>query len=218
MRENVRSRMRENGGFTLIELLVTMVLMVIVTLAILALLDTTTKVGYSDIARDTSLDEQTLAFNAMTNEIRQAYQINCPTGGCANNASSSYIDFDERVTSPTQRDLRVAFVCNVPQPGVSGEYECVRYETSASDNTDSVPLNSSCSTCSSWVAVQRVVNTSVFTNLTTGTSGSGATRWIAGKATVYTPGTGDLASSLSIFTHDLVLTQSFDIPQLSFGQ
>ena len=212
---------------TLTELLVVMLMMVIVMTAIAGLLISSWKAGNADINRNTSLNEQTTAFRGMLNEIRQAYQVNCPSGGCTSNASSSYIDFDERIVeSGSQVDRRVSYVCNVAVSGSDGPYECVRYEAPASDSTDAVPLNSShCSLClsayggsSGIVKIRRVLSTSVFSSLATGTSAGGATRWVSGKATIYSAGAGSTASNISPYTNDLILQQAFSMPQLAFGQ
>lgn len=222
-----RQTASDQRGFSLVELLVVMLMMLVVLGAIFGLITSSWKAGNADINRNTSLDDQTVAFSNMLNEIRQAYQVNCPTAGCSSNASSNYIDFDERIVeSGSQVDRRVSYVCNVAQPGASGQYECVRYEAPASDTTDAVPLDASnCSAClSAWggssgiVKIQRVLNTSVFSNLSTGTSPSGTTRWVSGKAAIYTPGAGSTASNISPYTNDLILQQNFSMPQLGFGQ
>jgi type II secretory pathway pseudopilin PulG len=207
------------GGFTLIEMLVTASMLVLILTATLGLFTSSNRIGTSDLARDQALNDQTTAFSRMVNEIRQAYQINCPTGGCSNAATSTSIDFDERIyKSGAQADRRVAYNCGVAQPGVTGQYECVRYETDATDASDAVPLSASCSTCTSTIVIQNVVNTPVFSSLTTGTSGSGAVRWVSGQATIYTPANGALSSKVSPFKHDIILNQSFSMPQLQFGQ
>lgn len=220
--KRLRSRVGDERGFTLIELLVSAILLLFVLTAVLTLFVDTSRIGYSDLARDQALDEQTVGFSKMVTEIRQAYAINCPSAGCTNAATSNSIDFLERVDegspSATQHDRRVAFNCGIAQPGVTGQFECVRYETAATDTTDAVPLGPSCSSCTATVVVQRIVKTPVFTNLTTGTSPTGTLRWVSGQATVYTPSNGSLSSRVSPYTHDMVLSQSFSMPQLQFGQ
>jgi Tfp pilus assembly protein PilW len=225
----LRHRAREERGLTLVELLVTMLMMLLVMTAIFGLLNSASKVGYGDIDRSAAIEQQTIAFRRMINEIRQAYQVNCPSGGCTSSASSNYIDFDERVYEGTgQVDRRVSFVCNItPSSSTDGPYECVRFEAPASDTSDTVPIGSggTCANCSGYPGgtsgtpyILRVVNTNVFSNLTTGTSPSGTTRWISGKATIYTPGAGSLSTKVSPYTHDIVLQQYFNMQQLEFGQ
>lgn len=200
-------------------MLVTTAMLAVILTATLGLFTSSNRIGQSDLARDQALSEQTVAFSRMVNEIRQAYQINCPSGGCTNNTTSTSIDFDERIyESGAQTDRRVAYNCSVAQPGVSGQYECVRYETAATDVADAVPLSSSCGTCTATIVIQRIVNTPVFSALTTGTSGSGAVRWVSGTATVYSPANGTLSSNVSAFKHDIILNQAFSMPQLQFGQ
>jgi Tfp pilus assembly protein PilW len=201
-----------------VELIVAALMLLLILTATISFLVSTSQIGYSDLDRNQSLDQETLAFGRMVDEISQAYAINCPTGGCTNAATSNSIDFLERVDHGSQADQRVAYNCGIAQPGVSGEYECVRYQAAATDATDAVPLGASCSTCTATVVVQRIVRTPVFSSLTTGTSGSGAVRWVSGQATVYTPSNGLLSGKVSPYGHDQVLTQSFSIPQLEFGQ
>ena len=209
----------EERGFTLIEVIVTAALLAIILTAILGLFNNSYRIGQSDLARDQALNEQNVAFSRMVNEIRQAYAINCPTGGCSNNATSTSIDFDERIyENGAQSDRRVAYNCTIAQPGVAGEYECVRYEAAASDITDSVPLGAGCSTCTSTVVIQRIDNTPVFSGLTTGTSGSGAVRWVSGQATISSPSNGLLSTNVSPYRHDIELSQWFSMPQLQYGQ
>jgi Tfp pilus assembly protein PilW len=218
LRERWRA-IRGEGGIGLVELLVATAMLAVILTATIGLFASTNTIGQSDLGRAQALNEQTGAFSRMVYEIRQAYGINCPTGGCTNNATSTSIDFNERIyESGAQADRRVAYNCSVAQPGVSGQYECVRYETAATDTTDAVPLSSSCSTCTATVVIQRVVNTPVFSALTTGTSGSGAVRWVSGSATVYTPANGTLSSNVSTYKHDIILSQAFSMPQLQFGQ
>jgi prepilin-type N-terminal cleavage/methylation domain-containing protein len=206
------------AGFTLIEMLVAALLLLVILTATLSFLDSTSRIGYSDVDRSQALDEQTVAFNRMLTEIGQAYAVNCPTGGCASGATSNSIDFLERVDQGSQADRRVAYNCGISQPGVSGEYECVRYQAAATDMSDAVPLGPTCSSCTATVVIQRIVKTPVFTNLATGTSGSGAVRWVSGQATIYTPSAGLMSSKVSPYTHDMVLSQVFSMPQLEFGQ
>jgi prepilin-type N-terminal cleavage/methylation domain-containing protein len=209
----------DERGFSLVEMLVTASMLVLILTATLGLFSSSSRIGQSDLARDQALNDQTAAFSRMVNEIRQAYAINCPSGGCTSAATSTSIDFDERVyESGAQADRRVAYNCGVAQPGVTGQYECVRYEAAATDTTDAVPLSSNCSTCTSTVVIQNVVNTPVFSGLTTGTSGSGTVRWVSGQATIYTPANGALSSKVSPYKHDIILSQSFSMPQLQFGQ
>jgi prepilin-type N-terminal cleavage/methylation domain-containing protein len=210
-------RARE-AGFTLVEMLVVLVMMGLVLTAILDLLDQSGRVARSDVERDTSLNEQVGAFNRMIDELRQAYSVNCPSGGCTNNATATALDFDERVTTSGQADKRIAYNCGVPQPGATGWYECVRYEASASDTTDAVPLSSSCSSCKAAIVIQRVVNTPVFTGLTTGTSAEGTVRWISGTATIYTPTGGAFTGASVRYSSDAVFSQPFFMSQLAFGQ
>jgi Tfp pilus assembly protein PilW len=227
----IKLRLRDERGVTLVELLVTTLMMLVVMTAIFGLLNSASQVGYGDVDRSAALEQQTVAFRKMINEIRQAYQINCPSGGCSTNASSNYIDFDERITDGTnsaQADRRVSYVCNaVPSASSDGPYECVRFETAATDTADSVPIGGSgtCAACSGYpggtsgtIYILRVVNTNVFSNLTNGTSPSGATRWISGKATIYTPGAGSLSTKVSQYSHDIILQQYFNMQQLEFGQ
>ena len=214
-----RRTLADESGFTLIEMLVTASMLVLILTATLGLFSSSNRIGQSDLARDQALNDQTVAFSRMVSEIRQAYQINCPSGGCGSSATATAIDFDERIyESGAQADRRVAYNCGVAQPGVTGQYECVRYETAATDTTDAVPLSASCTTCTSTVVIQNVVNTPVFSSLTTGTSGSGSVRWVSGQATVYTPSNGALSSKVSPFKSDIVFNQSFSMPQLQFGQ
>jgi prepilin-type N-terminal cleavage/methylation domain-containing protein len=205
------------AGFTLVEILVVLVLMSLVTTAILGLLDQSGRVVKSDLERDASLNEEAGAFARMIDELRQAYAVNCPSGGCTNNATATALDFDERVTSSGQADKRVAYNCGVTQAGTSW-YECVRYETAASDVTDAVPLDASCSSCKSSVVIQRVVNTPVFSNLTAGSSTEGAVRWISGTATIYTPTGGAYTGVAARYSSDAVFSEPFFMSQLAFGQ
>jgi type II secretory pathway pseudopilin PulG len=198
-------------------MLVVLVVMSLVLTAILTLLEQSGRIANSDVERDTSLNEQAGAFNRMIDELRQAYAVNCPSGGCTANATATGIDFDERVTSSSQADKRVAYNCGVTQPGTSW-YECVRYEAAASDITDTVPLSSACSSCKSTVLIQRVVNTPVFSKLTTGTSFGGAVRWISGTATIYTPTGGSYTGTAARYSSDAVFTEPFLMSQLVFGQ
>lgn len=211
------ARPASEHGFTLVELLVTLVVMTLASIAILSWLNQTSRVASSETARATSLNEETVAFARMLQEVRQAYAVNCPSAGCSSGATSSSIDIDERTTLSGQQDKRVSFVCNVSEPG-STLHECVRYEAAASDTSDAVPLGPSCSSCTKSVVIRRVANEPVFTKLTTGTSLSGAVRWIAGKATIYTPNNGALTNGLARYSSDVVLSQWFDMSQLSFGQ
>lgn len=209
----------DEGGFSLTEMLVTAAMLVVILTAVMGLFSSSNRIGQSDLARDQALNDQTVGFSRMVNEIRQAYQVNCPSAGCGSNATSTSIDFDERIyESGVQKDRRVAYNCGAVQPGVAGQYECVRYETAATDTTDAVPLSSSCTTCTATIVIQNIVNTNVFSGLTTGTSGSGAVRWASGTATIDSPANGALSSHVSPFKHDIVLSQSFSMPQLQFGQ
>lgn len=211
------ARAASESAFSLIEVLVTLVVTSLALTAILSLIEQSSRVASSDIERNASLNEQSGAFSRMIDELRQAYAVNCPTGGCTSNATATALDFDERVTSSGQQDRRVAYNCGVTQPGTSW-YECVRYETAASDITDAVPLSSSCASCKSAVVIQRVVNTPVFTKLTTATNPEGAVRWISGTATVYTPTGGSYTAAAARYSSDAVLSEPFFMSQLAFGQ
>src|SRR5437870_5467834 len=74
-----RSALADASGFTLAEVLVALVLMSVVLTAILGLLEQSSRVANSDVERDASLNEQTSAFFRMIDELRQAYQVNCPS-------------------------------------------------------------------------------------------------------------------------------------------
>jgi prepilin-type N-terminal cleavage/methylation domain-containing protein len=224
--DTARARfVRGERGFTLMEVLVSSLLMVIAGSAIFTWLEQSTHVSTGEIERAVSVSEQAAAFERMIGEIRQAYQVNCPSGGCTNGsegkgAESNYLDFDVRATFSGQKDKRVAYACNVEEPGTTW-YECVRYQAPASDTPakDAVPLSSTCTTeCTTSVVIKRIVLKPVFTKLMTAKSLAGTERWVSGKASVYSPNAGALNSKLSNYASDLVLAQRFRMQQLQFGQ
>jgi Tfp pilus assembly protein PilV len=208
----------DERGFTLMELLVTALLMIIVSSGVLTWLEQTTRVASSEVERGVAIGEGGVSFRQMMEEIREAYAVNCPSAGCTNNAETSYLDFDVRTTKSGQSDRRVAYVCSIEEK-TGGFFKCVRYETAASDVSDAVPLSSSCASCTSATVIRRVVSNKVFTNLTTGTSPSGAVRWTSGKATVYVPSAGSLAKRQTKYLKsDIELSASFYMSQLGYGK
>ena len=110
------ARVAHEAGFTLVEILVVLVVMSLAMTAILSLLEQSGRIANSDVERDTSLNEQAGAFNRMIDELRQAYAVNCPSGGCTNNATATGIDFDERVTTSGQADTK-SVTGGTGQPG-----------------------------------------------------------------------------------------------------
>lgn len=214
-----------DDGFTLIELLITAVLLIIVLTAVLNMLDTSTKVANSDLERNISLSEQTNALSRMSAELRQAYQVNCPGGTCANEATASEIDFNERITeSGGQQDRRVLYKCNVAQPGTSLD-ECVRYQA---PNTTTAP-GASCVTekvCTSSVVIPRVLNNTtadplspndpVFTKLRNPLAVQSNT-WTAGQMTIKTSTGGERTGAGTLYKSDVILSNAFYMYQLDYG-
>jgi Tfp pilus assembly protein PilV len=219
--EEHHRRARGESGFTILEVLISSILMVVVMTGVLGLFDRSSKVAYSDLERNISLSEEASALSRITTELRQAYQVNCPTGGCTNNATANSIDFDERiVTSTGQQDRRVAYLCKEAEPK-TGWDECVRYEA---PNTATVP-SATCVTekvCKSSVVLPRIVNNTtadpedpVFTGLKSG-AGLGST-WTWGQVTIKTPTGGERTGPATYYKSYVTLSDSFYMYQLDYG-
>ena len=209
----------DETGFTLIELLVAISIFAVVLVAVFALLDFATRSASSEIERDASIAEVGGGLSRMVTEIRDAYQINGPTG----TETSDWIDF--LIRPGASSDYRVIYNCNKPDPRNSALNACIRYQVAYAP---SVGLTSAAGTvpsgATSLAVVPRVINRTssdasdyVFTHLTeVQKNGHGDTY---GNVTVHTPGRGEGSSStIGIYKYALTLTDSFYLRQLDFGR
>lgn len=201
-----RARVDESG-FTLVEVLVTCLLFALVLIAILSVLDVTSRHASKDQERSDSLNEAAAGLHRMSTELRNAYRVLGPTG----QQTSNYMDVLVRRPGGSAKS-RVLYTCNNPLMGTPYR-ECLRFVSAA---TSTQPPGDIPFPADAEIVVKRITNGSsadpVFTKLQT--SGSGG-QPVYGQVTVKVPATGDQLPGNSASE---VFSDGFYIPNLAVGQ
>ncbi len=132
--------MNAEGGFTLTELLVSMVLFSLLLLAVAGVLDLAVRQAPRDQERAHVVRTTQVGVQAMTRELRQAYQLNALSGS----------QMDVLVRSQGT-DKRVVYRCddNPADPDFPSYRRCIRQEASAAPGA---PLGAA------QIKIERVLN------------------------------------------------------------
>src|SRR4051812_261166 len=107
VRRWVRARLVEDeSGMSIAELIVSMFIFTFVLVAILNLLDTSTKVAANDTERPLAIREAQSGLHRMTRDIRQGYVVN--------EIDPRWVDFNVTING---QHLRVRYECNYQPVG-----------------------------------------------------------------------------------------------------
>jgi type II secretory pathway pseudopilin PulG len=121
-RRSIPARLRaDEAGFTLVELLVASSILIVILGAVLALLQTSTRVEARDRERTHAIREAQVGVYRMTRELRQAYSI----------TSSSGYSIQAHIFEQGS-DHHVTYDCTGTSSAGPPYGQCVRFETGAS--------------------------------------------------------------------------------------
>lgn len=205
-------------GFTLIEVLIATAIATITMTGLFALLDAVTRSSANDQERSSALVEETAALHRMTGELGEAYQLLGPT----TTGTSNYVEVYAWLTKggATQTKERLVFDCEISS-AISGERECVRYETPTTDKIEYKALEKD-KEASASVTIPRVVNGTVSAPVfrLESPSKTGGGRPTYGSVSIETPAAGERAGYKNIkdYTYDITLSDSFYMRNLDFDQ
>ena len=164
-RERAIGRLRGEGGLTLVETLVATAVAAALLVPTVLLITTTQNHAGGDIARSDTIAFATTGLREMDQELRQAYEIEFPTGTtggsgavattgptvngegnitCTESAGGvepcNVIDALTRLTNTglttaTSADYEVRYDCSIASATISGDQACWRYLCAASAGT-----------------------------------------------------------------------------------
>ena len=211
-------RIRADSGMTLVEMLMAAFMALVVMVGLFGFLDGVTRTSARDQERGTALVEETAGIHRMTQELGEAYQLRGPTV----TGTSNYIEVNAWLTKPssTQQKERVVFDCEIAS-SVSGERQCVRYETATTDNTAYASLATDAG-AKATVTIPRVLNGTISAPVFTleSPSKTGGGRPTYGSVSIETPSAGERAGYVNTknYSYSITLSDSFYMRNLDFAQ
>ena len=201
---------------TLIELMIALATSVVVLGGFFVMLDSITRSSANDLERSVSLVEQSGAIHRIVQELDETYKLNYPTTA----GEYNYIDVYAWLTQPghSQEARRVVINCEV-ESSISGEQECVRYETEVGDATEVKALSTD-SKAKSRIELVRLNDGTKKVFKLSDPSGLGGGRPSYGTMTVETPGGGERVKVINQqdYTYQVTLSDSFYMRNLDFKQ
>ncbi len=205
---------------TLVEVLIASVMALVLMLALFAFLEAVTKSSANDQERSNALVEETEAVHNMAEELGQAYEYKEPLLESAKKAlTSNYVSVYAWVTvsGSAQVKKRLVFDCEEESGEVSGEKQCVRYETATSDGTAVSSLKGDAS-AAHRVVVPRVDNTGA-NKVFELTAERGGTTPTYGQISIEAPGAGRNVSAKNDhgFAYNVTLRDAFYLRNLEFA-